>query len=77
MHWSVSPAGPVHPAALIHTQQLYAALLETMAFAENRIQEGIFFFCAKKTTTEVQVGRNSAAGGLPPLRLAKFQAESN
>lgn len=44
MHWSVSPAGPVHPAALIHTQQLYAALLETMAFAENRIQEGIFIY---------------------------------
>lgn len=73
MHWSVSPA---HPAALIHTQQLYAALLETMAFAENRIQEGIFFFL-QKTTTEVQVGTNSAAGGLPPLRLAKLRAESN
>lgn len=80
MHWSVSPAGPVHPAALIHTQQLYAALLETMAFAENRIQEGIFFFFAKKPQLKFKWGEILLLVGFPLWDLQNFElkvTESN
>lgn len=52
-----------------HSTTLCSSAFETMALAENRIWEGIFFFFRTETTiTEVDLGRNSAAGGLPALR---------
>lgn len=71
MHLSDSPAEPVHPAALIRTQQLDAARVMKQRRAKKT---GSGTELCKNHNKNSSSEENYAAGGFPPLRLAKLPA---